>query len=163
MWGLQIKPHLRVAAWALSLSMPLIGQGHRLPPGSRLDHHVLVDGFKDNLLTRDQKQFDIMREQLEKYPALSLGGPSFVWLREALQETRHLAGRASPDVPCLTFLGSNERIVAIDAISSRMEAWPKGRLEIVPEGEHEVLMEGPDVTGPLFDQMAAHYLGPTGG
>lgn len=158
MWGIQIAPHLRVAAWVLSHSMPRIGQGHRLPPGSRLDHHVLIDGFEGNLLTRDAAQFEIMRQQLLQHPELSLGGPSFVWLREALQETRQLSRMPSPDFPCLTLLGTNERIVEIDTIQRRMSKWRNGRLDILPEGEHEVLMEGESITEPLFDQITAHYL-----
>jgi lysophospholipase len=158
MWGIKIAPHLKPVAWTLSTLMPRIGQGHRLPPGTTLEHHVLVDGFAGNLLTRDRAQFDIMHEQLVRHPELALGGPSFVWLREALHETRHLAGRGSPNTPCITYLGSNERIVDIPAIQKRVSKWKNGHLEIMPEGEHEVLMEKPDLTGPLFDQMADLFL-----
>lgn len=158
MWGIKIAPHLKPAAWVLSHTMPRIGQGHRLPPGTRMEHHVLSDGFEENLLTRDPAQFEIMRQQLVAHPELTLGGPSYVWLREALLETRHLSGRAAPNLPCLTFLGSNERIVDIPAIQSRMQSWKGGHLEIVPEAEHEVLMEGLDVTTGLFDQIAALFL-----
>lgn len=158
MWGIKIAPHLKPLAWTLSALMPRVRQGHRLPPGTRLEHHVLSDGFDGNLLTRDPAQFDIMRDQLIRHPELALGGPSFVWLREALAETRHLAGRGSPNLACLTYLGSNERIVDIPAIQRRMSTWKNGRLDIVPEGEHEVLMENATLTGPLFDQMAALFL-----
>ncbi|MEM9575944.1 MAG: alpha/beta hydrolase [Pseudomonadota bacterium] len=158
MWGLQIKPHLRGPAWGLSLTMPLIGQGHRLPPGSKLDHHVLAEAFENNLLTRDRAEYEIMRQQLIEHPELGLGGPSYVWLREALLEIRPLARRPSPRQPCLTLLGSNERIVDIPAIHHRMADWPGGRLEIVPDGEHEVLMESAEITEPLFDLTCAHFL-----
>lgn len=157
MWGIKIAPHLKPVAWALSTVMPRLGQGLRLPPGSRLEHHVLVDGFDGNLLTRDPAQFEIMRQQLVAHPQLALGGPSMVWLREALSETRHLASRAAPNLPCLTLLGSNERIVDIPAIERRMEGWKNGQLEIVPDGEHEVLMESAAITGPLFDQIATFF------
>ncbi|MFK7745958.1 MAG: alpha/beta fold hydrolase [Roseobacter sp.] len=163
MWGIKLAPHMRPMAWILSHMLPQVGHGHRLPPGTKLEHHVLVDGFKNNLLTRDQQQFDIMKEQLTTHPELALGGPSFVWLREALKETRHLSSRPAPNLPCLTFLGSNERIVDIPAIQSRMSSWKKGSLEIVPDGEHEVLMESPQATGPLFDQMSDFYLRGTDG
>lgn len=157
MWGIRIAPHLRFAAWFLSQAMPRVGQGHRLPPGTKLDHHVLTDGFEGNLLTRDRAQFDIMHAQLSTYPELQLGGPSFIWLREALAETRHLAGRPSPDLPCLTYLGSNERVVSLAPVHERMRRWRGGELEIVPDGEHEVLMESAAVTGPLYDGIAAFF------
>jgi lysophospholipase len=158
MWGLQMKPHLRPLAWVLSHSMPRVGQGHRLPPGTRMDHHVLTDGFAGNLLTRDADQFEIMREQLMARPEMTLGGPSYVWLREALLETRHLAGRVSPSLPALALMGTNERIVDMSAIQTRMQDWKDGRLELVPDGEHEVLMEGPAITAPLFDAITELFL-----
>lgn len=158
MWGIKIAPHLKPIAWTLSTVMPRLGQGLRLPPGTRLEHHVLADGFAGNLLTRDPAQFEIMRQQLLAQPELALGGPSMVWLREALFETRHLASRGAPNLPCLTLMGSNERIVDIPAIERRMEGWKQGRLEIVPDGEHEVLMESAEVTDPLFDQISALFL-----
>jgi lysophospholipase len=158
MWGIKIASHLKPAAWFLSHTMPIVGQGHRLPPGTRMDHHVLADGFEGNLLTRDREQFERMRHQLVMHPELVLGGPSYVWLREALLETRRLAGQTSPDLPSITLMGSNERIVDIPAIHSRMSAWHNGRFEIIPEGEHEVLMESADVTDPLFDAMAGLFL-----
>ncbi|GIT86960.1 alpha/beta fold hydrolase [Roseobacter sp. OBYS 0001] len=158
MWGIKIAPHLKPAAWVLSHTMPRIGQGHRLPPGTKMEHHVLTDGFEDNVLTRDPAQFEIMRQQLLTHPELTLGGPSYVWLREALLETRHLSSRAAPNVPCLTLMGSNERIVDISAIHTRMQSWKRGHLEIVPDAEHEVLMEGPQVTAGLFDQMVDLFL-----
>lgn len=157
MWGIYMKPHTRVAAWALSHLMPAVGQGRRLPPGTRMEHHVLTDGFEGNLLTRDPDQFEIMRQQLIKHPELTLGGPSYVWLREALRELRHLAARPSPALPCITFLGSNERIVDVSAIHARMSDWHGGTLEIVPDGEHEVLMETPSVTTLIFDKIAEHF------
>lgn len=162
MWGLQIAPHLRPFAWTLSHLMPLVKQGHRLPPSTRMDHHVVVDSFEGNLLTRDAEQFEIMRQQLLSYPELTLGGPSYVWLREALREMHHLGSRASPHLPAVTFLGTNERIVEVSAIYTRMESWKGGHLEIVPEGEHEVLMEAPEQTAPLFEQMADLFLGARG-
>lgn len=158
MWGIKIAPHLKPMAWILGHVMPRVGHGHRLPPGTKLEHHVLTDGFENNLLTRDEAQFEIMRKQLMANPKMALGGPSFVWLREALMETRYLATRPSPDLPCVTFLGSNERIVDIPEIHRRMSQWQEGRLEIVPHGEHEVLMESPDVSGPIFDDISRVFL-----
>lgn len=158
MWGIRLAPHLRPLAWALSHLMPHVGQGHRLPPGTRIEHHVMVDGFENNLLTRDADQFEMMRKQLEAHPELALGGPSFVWLREALLETRHLASRPSPNLPCLTFLGTNERVVDIPAIERRMSSWKRGELALVKDGEHEVLMECAAIADPLFDKMATLFL-----
>ena len=89
---------------------------------------------------------------MHSYPDLALGGPSLHWLHEALKETRILRARPSPDVPAITFLGDQEKIVDIAAIHDRMARWSNGRLEIVPGGEHEVLMEAPQMRSDIFDQ-----------
>jgi lysophospholipase len=158
MWGIRISAHLRPVAWLLSHAMPAVGHGSRLPPGTSIENYILNEGFEGNILTRDQRQFEIMQEQLEKHPDLVLGGPSFVWLREALRETRQLRSRPSPNIPCITYLGSNESIVDVNEIHRRMTRWNHGRLEIIENGEHEVLMEGSRITDDVFNQIAAHFM-----
>ncbi|MEX3314875.1 alpha/beta fold hydrolase [Sulfitobacter sp. PS-8MA] len=159
MWGIYVAPQLRAVAWSMAQLMPQIGQGHRLPPGTRIEPYPIITPFEDNLLTTDQQMYDMMRDQLAAHPELSLGGPSFVWLREALAETKHLAGRAAPNMPCVTFLGSNERIVATPRVHQRMADWKGGRLEIVEGGEHEVLLEVPELRKPIFDGLKKLFLG----
>ncbi|WP_415402400.1 alpha/beta fold hydrolase [Tateyamaria sp. SN3-11] len=157
MWGIRISPHLRPVAWALGRVMPALGQGHRLPPGTILDSYVLTAPFEDNLLTSDFDMYDMMRKQLNAHPELALGGPSFVWLREALDETLALARMPAPAVPCETFLGTNERIVHIGRIESRMESWQNGTLHLMQGGEHEVLMEGETTRADIFDTIAQGF------
>jgi lysophospholipase len=158
MWGIRIAPHMRPPAWFLGYVMPMVGQGHRLPPSTRIEPYVMWSPFEDNMLTTDRDMYDMMRDQLVAHPELGLGGPSFVWLREALMETAHLAGRGTPDVPCITYVGSNERIVHIPRIHERMGKWDNGRLEFVETGEHEVLMEGSKITSRIYDGIADHFL-----
>ncbi len=157
MWGIRIAPHLRPMAWMLGRVMPRIGHGERLPPGTRREPYVLSDPFDDNMLTNDPEMYDMMRDQVSAHPGLALGGPSYVWLHQALQECADLAAQPSPSLPCLAFLGSNERIVDVAAVKGRMAQWPGGRLEMIDGGEHEVLMEIPEVRTRIFDGMAAHF------
>ena len=60
-------------------------------------------------------------------------------------------------MPCLTWLGTNERIVHVPRIHDRMSRWPSGNLEMVADGEHEVLMEVPATRTRVFDQTAAFF------
>lgn len=159
MWGIRVAPHLRHVASVLSHVMPRIGRGHLLPPGTKLEPYVLAEPFEGNMLTTDAEMYDMMRDQLAAHPELALGGPSFVWLREALTETAHLAGRAAPNLPCVSWLGSNERIVDVPRIYARMDSWKGGRLEIVEGGEHEVLMEKEDLRAQVFDGVGKLFLG----
>ncbi|WP_299724724.1 alpha/beta hydrolase [uncultured Tateyamaria sp.] len=157
MWGIRIAAPLRPVAWALGQVMPAIGHGHRLPPGRVLDSYVLTAPFEDNLLTSDEEMFEMMRAQLLAHPELELGGPSFVWLREALAETLALARMPAPAVQADAFLGTNERIVHIGRIEARMESWSNGTLHVIPGGEHEVLMEGPEARADIFDTIADRF------
>ncbi len=159
MWGIHIASHLRHFAMLMSHVMPKFGQGHLLPPGTIAEPYVTIQPFDDNMLTTDAQMYDMMREQIAAHPELALGGPSYVWLREALMETKHLASRAAPHLPSVAWLGSNERIVDVRPIHTRMEDWKGGRLEIVEGGEHEVLMEQPAMRKDVFDGIQKLFLG----
>lgn len=154
MWGIRIAPHLRPVAWTLGHMMPAIGQGHRLPPGTIYDPYVLAAPFDDNMLTTDYEMFDMMRLQLQAHPELALGGPSFVWLREALAETLAMSRMPAPPIPTETFLGTNERIVHTGRIEDRMQSWSNGTLHMVDSGEHEVMMETAPIRASIFNRLA---------
>lgn len=157
MWGIRIAPHLRPVAWALGTVMPVLGQGHRLPPGRVLDSYVLFAPFDDNLLTTDADMYEMMRAQLRAHPELELGGPSFVWLREALAETLALSRMPAPPVQADAFLGTRERIVHVGRIEARMRNWPDGELHLIQGGEHEVLMETPQTRTMILDRIAERF------
>jgi lysophospholipase len=159
MWGIRLAPHLRPIATALSHLMPQIGQGYRLPFGTKPEPYIDTAPYDDNMLTTDESMYDMMRDQLAAHPDLSLGGPSYVWLREALSETKHLSLRAAPSLPCITFLGSNERIVHVGRIKDRMENWKNGQLQMVQGAEHEILMETPALRDAAIDDIARLFLG----
>lgn len=157
MWGIRISPFLRPIAWALGRSMPAVGQGHRIAPTTFPEPYVHVAPFEDNKLTTDPQVYQRLRDQLEAHPELALGGPSFVWLREALLETQDLARKPPPPQPCVTFLGTNERIVHIPRIDDRMAGWENGTLVMVEAGEHEVMMEVPAMRAAVFDGIAKAF------
>jgi lysophospholipase len=163
MWGIHLSPHMRIPARLLSTLMPKLNQGHRLPIGTTRTPYPIFAPFEDNLLTTDAEMYDMMRDQFLAHPDLQLGGPSYVWLREALAETRHLASRSAPSLTCITYVGSNERIVDVPRIEARMEKWKGGQLRIVEGGEHEVLMETAEIRTPIFDEIATLFLNTTTG
>jgi len=159
MWGIHLEPVRKLGAQVLSRLMPAIGKGAMIAPGTRPQPYVSFEPFAGNMLTTDQPMYEMMQAQLQAHPELSLGGPSYQWLREAFEETNHLASRAAPSVPCVTWVGSNERIVDVPRIHERMESWKGGRLEVVEGAEHEVLMEKPHMRTPIFDALEKLYLG----
>jgi lysophospholipase len=163
MWGIRIAPHMRLPAQILSNWMPKFNQGHKLPYGTTAMPYVLEAPFENNMLTTDAQMYDMMRDQILAHSELQLGGPSYVWLREALAETCHLSERAAPSLPCITFVGSNERIVDVPRIDARMQAWKGSALRVIEGGEHEILMETPALREPIFDEIAKRFLNNTTG
>ena len=159
MWGIYVKPHMRPLAMVLPSLMPRIGKGLTLPIGTTKEHYVFTDPFEDNMLTNDQQMWDMMKDQFTAHPELVIGGPSYIWLREAIAETKHLASRPAPNLPAITWLGGNERIVNTEQVHKRMENWPGGRLEMLPGAEHEILVETDAVRSQVMDGIEKLFLG----
>lgn len=158
MWGIRIAPALQPVALVLKHLLPAVGLGHLTPPTTVREPYVLHAVFEGNQLTRDREMWDMMRNQLEHHPDLSLGGPSIIWLREALAECNRLMQGPAPDMPCVAYLGTEERIVHAERIHKRLSNWPGAHLELVEKAEHEVLMEGPALRKRVFDDMTARFL-----
>lgn len=153
MWGINLETHMRPAAWVLGALAHQVGKGKLRAPGTTEQAYVSVEPFSGNMLTTDRAQYEWMRDQINKQPELALGGPSLSWLIEGLRECRDLKKLPSPKIPCITFLGTNERIVQCDPIVARMKDWPNGQLEMVEGGEHEILMENEKIIDRTIDQI----------
>ena len=63
----------------------------------------------------------------------------------------------APNLPCDTFLGTNERIVQVGRIHNRMDSWEDGHLHLIQNGEHEVLMEDARTRAGIVDTMTARF------
>ncbi|WP_226622524.1 alpha/beta fold hydrolase [Alloyangia pacifica] len=157
MWGIRMLGPVRPAAWALSWSGARMGMGHLYAPSTGPGSYLARTAFEGNVLTTDRAGWDYMLRQVTEVPELALGGPSLRWLHEALAECLSLSRLPAPDVPCLTYLGSNERVVDPARIRARMGRWPGGRLEMIQAGEHEVLMEDMVTRSRIVSQLVAHY------
>lgn len=145
MFGIHMSPVLRPVGWALAYAAPAVGLGQLLPPTTKKQNYLQANEFEGNSLTSDPEMYRIMRDQILAYPDLALGGPSLVWLREALKESYLLSKLPSPDLPCAAILGAEEKIVETQRIHDRMAIWPNGKLHVIPGAEHEVMMETPEI------------------
>ena len=153
MWGIQIPAALRPVARVLGALGPRFGLAKLRTPTTTVEAYVQASPFEDNTLTNDPDMYRMMQDQLAAQPDLSLGGPTVQWLTESMAECASLAANASPALPCVTFLGTNEQIVNTAAIHDRMARWPGGELVMVDTAQHEVMMEGPDIRREVFDRM----------
>lgn len=140
MWGIQMKPLLKsISGIVLTLAGPF-GLGKAFAPTTG---PYAPMSFDDNPLTTDRDQFDYMARQTTAHPDLTLGGPSNLWVKAALDETAALMQMPAPDLPCVAIVGTREKIVEVDAVATRMLSWPDGRFVSLDGAEHEVLMEAP--------------------
>lgn len=157
MWGIALSPVVRPAAWAVSFAASRFGFGGRYAPGTGGASYPNATAFADNLLTEDPEQLAWLAGQVATYPELALGGPSLQWLAQALGECRRLSRLRAPRHPCLTLLGTAERIVDTRAIHRRMRAWPDGRLMLIPGARHEALIETPERRRTAFGALRRHF------
>ncbi|MDO6590262.1 alpha/beta hydrolase [Loktanella sp. D2R18] len=157
MWGIQMSVALRPIAWGLSAVSRQLGFDETLAPGQFEQPYVLRAAFEGNALTNDRAMFETLGDQLRSHPDLALGGPSLRWLNTSLREMHRLNQLQSPqNIPCLTFLGSNEAIVDPTRIRERMGRWPNGELRLIAGGQHEMLMDRA-VQTEMIDAAAAHF------
>lgn len=142
MWGVQMGPVLRaLSPLLLGAAKPLgLAKSYALTTGPWV--HI---PFENNILTTDRDQYDYMEHQTEKHPELTLGGPSFTWVKQAIAEARVLMAMEPLELPVVTIVGSDEKRVSIEAARDRMETWPGGRFVSLENGRHEVLMEAPAI------------------
>ncbi|MEX0302912.1 MAG: alpha/beta fold hydrolase [Leisingera sp.] len=157
MWGIQIPVLLRPFASFLGSIAPYLWLDELLLPTTALEQYVQITPFEGNTLTTDPDMYRMMHAQLAAQPDLALGGPTIQWLRVSLQECAWLAEQPSPALPCITFLGSDEQIVNVDAIHNRMERWPGGELDLIKGGQHEVMMETPEIRAHVFSRMCSLF------
>lgn len=157
MWGIQMSAPMRPVAKIVTLVGGWLGQLDRVVPGQNTKGYLNSVTFADNLLTNDAEMFAYMRNQIATHSDLSLGGPSIRWLDGALRETAGLAARLSPDLPCVTFLGTQEAIVDPDRIHDRMKRWQGGRLSLFDGCKHEIMMDTPANRTRLFDEACALF------
>ncbi|WP_068112406.1 alpha/beta fold hydrolase [Tropicimonas marinistellae] len=157
MWDVALPANSRPLVHMIALTARTFGQGNRYMPSTDSTSYVREAPFANNTLTTDPEMFAWMQRQLAAAPGFALGGPSIDWLDDALREGRVLTRMKPPDLPCLTWMGSNERIVGKEAIRRLMGRWPGGVLTEVPGAEHELMMEVPATRIAFFDACASHF------
>ncbi|MGH1367240.1 MAG: alpha/beta fold hydrolase [Maritimibacter sp.] len=157
MWGMYMGGVPRPIARAMTETMCLFGRSKSLAATQDINSYTVTAAFEDNLLTRDAEMFAYMKKQLADVPDFALGGPTNGWLRASLIETGALMASPAPKLPCLTFMGDNERIVTQSDIRDMMARWPNGRLEVCAGGEHEVMMEVPETRERVTQGIIHHF------
>jgi lysophospholipase len=159
MWGINLRKIHHGPALGISYIAERIGRGGLAVPGSggTFSTYALEEGFKENLLTSNVDEWSRLTREAGHWPELTIGGASFHWAGEALTECTRLSRIPSPKLPVLVSLGSEEKIVATQAIHDRVAKWPNARLIAIEGAKHEVMLETPVRRDQFFAAMLAHF------
>ena len=153
MWGLPGSAGAKFVLGAVNALGRPFGQHKALVPGTFPTYYAAVNPFEGNELTNDEDYYAMFQAHLKAEPDLGLGGPTIRWAAEAIKEMNTLMDARAPDIPILTFAGTQEIIVDRDAIKSRALSLPNTRFEIIEDGKHEVWMETPKIQTQVWGIM----------
>jgi len=153
MWGLSASAKDKLMLKVVNTIGRPIGVHKYLVPGTKPTFYAAVNPFEGNELTNDTEYYAMFQSHLAAQPDLGLGGPTIHWAVEAIKETGELMDAHVPDIPTLTFMGTQEIVVDGEAIKSRARTLPNGRFEIIEDGKHEVWMETPKIQTQVWDIM----------
>lgn len=157
MWNISLSPIERMVAWPVSWALQTIGRGHIYTPGRKEKSYVLDVPFEDNELTHDPDMYQYYVDQADQLPETQLGSPSMGWLYQSLKECRTLSNLPSPAMPCIAFLGGEDKVVGVGAIKDRMAGWNGGKLEMVPGGRHDLLCEIPIIRNSVTNDICQFF------
>lgn len=157
MWRIQMSRSSAIMAPFAAKISTLLGRHESIAPTQSRVTMIARRHFAGNDLTSDPEMFAYLRRQHEAHPELTLGGPSIGWYLEAARENEAIDHLPSPDLPAITFLGSDERIVDPESIKSRMSRWLNGELVHIPNGRHELLIEVPHIREMVLQRSLALF------
>ena len=155
MWGIYAPRHIKSFALTLLFLATQLKLAHMIVPGTQVEGHVTGTSFEENKLTSDREQYAYILRQSRSDPALSLGGPTFHWLREARTEITRLQAERRPILPTKVFLGTRDPIVDRKTVRSLVESWPTADLVTFDGGKHELMIEVPEIRDAFMEQTLA--------
>ena len=153
MWGIAMAGFTRTVATIAIRTAYLLGFEEHFAPGLGAKPYVLDAQIESNTLTSDPDQLSRMKAQLAAHPELGLGGPSLRWLHEAMIEMSALSEPPLPDIPILTFLGTEEAIVDQPTIKRLAPAFPQGELVMCEGARHEIFMEAEQIQSDVWSRI----------
>ncbi len=155
MWRLQMRAATRELTTKMTRLANVLGLGLRLTPGTNREPTPLAVAFEGNALTSDPDRFAWAVRQITSHPELALGGPNVQWTRAALEEMARLYVAPLPNLPVLSFLGTEETVVSASMIRTQMAQMRHGQLVVLEGARHEIFMERPSVEAEVWAAIDA--------
>jgi lysophospholipase len=144
-WPLPVVHGLNQITRILGLSW-LYLPGQRRLPFRRSD-------FPNNPLTHDLKRWNRDTAILEAAPQLATGGPTFGWLRSAMEsfaKFRHLRPGTRLKCPVLAIMAGQERVVNNEETRRLAARIADFAITVIPESRHEILHETDGIRAQFF-------------
>ncbi|MCG6883974.1 MAG: alpha/beta hydrolase [Silicimonas sp.] len=164
MWGIQMPAYARPLTHVLPPVARMLKREKAFSPGTKPESYVTDTGFEENMLTSDRETYQWLATHAAAVPEFALGGPSVQWVGAATQEFARLFALPRPKLPVLTFVGTDEKIVLVDAIERFHRNWSEANLHYVDGARHEVMMEAPAIrTGFMRSMLEFFAAGASGG
>ena len=145
MWGIQMPVFARPLTYVIPPVARFLNRENQFAPGSKPVNYITETGFQENMLTTDRETFAWLGEHAAAAPEFALGGPSVQWVGSATRELDRLYAAPRPKTPTLTFVGTDEKIVSIDAIHRFSRDWPSTEVRVVEGARHEMMMEAASI------------------
>ncbi len=146
-----------LAARLLTRLFSLVGLGWLFLPG-RPKAPMGRNDFTGNPLSLDQRRWNRDCAVLEANPKLGIGGPTYKWLRAALDAIavlRRMKRTTALRCPVLIVMAGQDNIVDNDATRGFAQRVPGVSLTVIREAMHEILLERDEVRAQFFAAMDA--------
>ena len=104
MWGINFPFWLRPFTGLILGSGQALGLGLAYAPGTGPTPYPFRQPFEGNRLTSDAESYEWLRAHIRAEPRFGLGGPSVIWLREAIRAARELQSIGEVPCPALTLV-----------------------------------------------------------
>ena len=157
MWGIKMPHWVRPLPYFVPNLARLSGKGEGVAPGTTIENYILATPLDENMLTTDAETYAYLAKHAREMPEFALGGPTLDWVGHAAWETRKLQSCPRPNIPVLTFVGSEEDIVSVPAIRRIHANWPSAELREIEGARHEVMMEAPAMRGRFLEETLSFF------
>lgn len=158
MWGIYVPKPVRPFAGVLTKWVKNNDREWSCVIGTDERPYESYAPFRRNLLTTDKLRFQQMKERLEVFPELGLGGPTYHWYFAAKQEMESLFDAPKPKLPVLVFLGDKEKVVESKAIEKICARESNFRLVHLNGCKHECYIERDDVRQLFWSHLDSFWL-----
>ncbi len=103
--------------------------------------YILSTTLETNCLTSDKSEFARLQKIARLDPRLTLGPPSFGWIKAAASEIQELQGAFPLKIPCKILIGSKDTVISVNGLKKLFQKENTKKLIILKNAKHELLIE----------------------